>query len=116
MDAVLDLLDEIDASTAALRKVLREPGGGRRDDSRTARSAGRHVTQLSRIGEPSWRSAWPVLGIADLADDPLQASFPVIREAGSIIVAGFIGGALLGAALGFLQTRRQAGGRRQRLR
>jgi hypothetical protein len=51
-------------------------------------------------------------GIGVLAGDLLRASFPAIRGVGSIVVAGIIGGALLGAALGFLENRRQASRRR----
>jgi hypothetical protein len=55
-------------------------------------------------------------GIGFLAGDLLRASFPVIRGLGSIVVAGMIGGASLGATLGILETRRPAGGRGQRVR
>jgi len=55
-------------------------------------------------------------GIGFLAGDLLRASFPVIKGLGSIVVAGMIGGASLGATLGILETRRPAGGRGQRVR
>jgi hypothetical protein len=55
-------------------------------------------------------------GIGVLAGALLRASFPAIRGVGSIVVAGIIGGALLGAALGFLGTRRPAGERGRRVR
>jgi hypothetical protein len=45
-------------------------------------------------------------GVGLSAGDLLQASFPMIREAGSITVAGLVGGASLGAALGYLELRK----------
>lgn len=45
-------------------------------------------------------------GVGLLAGDLLRALFPVIRGLGSITVAGLIGGASLGAALGYLEGRR----------
>jgi hypothetical protein len=55
-------------------------------------------------------------GIGVAAGDLLRASFPIIRGVGSIVVAGIIGGASLGAALGFLEIQRRAGERGQRVR
>jgi hypothetical protein len=51
-------------------------------------------------------------GVGLLAGDLLRASFPVIRgvgETGSIAVAGSVGGASLGAALGYLEKHRPSG-------
>lgn len=58
-------------------------------------------------------------GVGLLAGDFLRASFPIIRgvgEAGSITVAGLVGGASLGAALGYLEKRRPVARRRPRVR
>lgn len=49
----------------------------------------------------------------------MRASIPILRqlgEGGSIIITGIIGGAFLGAALGYLEDRRLAAGRRPRVR
>ena len=54
-----------------------------------------------------------------LAGDLLRASFPIIRsvgEVGSITVAGLVGGACLGAALGYLEKRKLTAERRPRVR
>ena len=51
-------------------------------------------------------------GVGLLAGDLLRASFPIIRgagETGSIAVAGSVGGASLGAALGYLEKHRPSG-------
>ncbi len=54
-----------------------------------------------------------------LAGDFLRASFPIIRlvgEVGSIAVAGLVGGASLGAALGYLENRKLAAEQSARVR
>lgn len=56
------------------------------------------------------------IGVGLLAGDFLRASFPIIRGVGSIAVAGLVGGASLGAALGYLENRRLAEERRPRVR
>jgi hypothetical protein len=48
-------------------------------------------------------------GVGLFAGDSLRYALPVVRGAGSIVVAGTVGGASLGAALGYLEKRRLAG-------
>jgi hypothetical protein len=58
-------------------------------------------------------------GVGLLTGDLLRASFPLFRgvgEVGSITVAGLVGGASLGAALGYLESRKLAEQRRSRVR
>lgn len=51
-------------------------------------------------------------GVGLAAGDLLRASMPMVRGVGSIAVAGIIGGAVLGAALGYLESRRSVQERR----
>ena len=54
-----------------------------------------------------------------LAGDFLRASFPIVRlvgEVGSIAGAGLVGGASLGAALGYLENRKAAAEQRALVR
>ncbi len=58
-------------------------------------------------------------GVGLSAGDFLRFSVPIIRgvgEVGSIIVAGLVGGASLGAALGYSENHRQVEERRPRVR
>lgn len=47
-------------------------------------------------------------GVGLAAGDLLRASLPMVGGVGSIAVAGMIGGALLGAALGYLESHSQS--------
>jgi hypothetical protein len=58
-------------------------------------------------------------GVGTLPADFLRFSIPILRqlgEGGSFAITGFIGGASLGAALGYLEQRRLAEGQRPRVR
>ena len=48
-------------------------------------------------------------GIGFLAGNHLREALPAVRGVGSIVVAGTVGGAALGAALGLLERRRASG-------
>jgi fucose permease len=57
--------------------------------------------------------------VGNLPADSLRFSIPILRqlgEGGSIVIIGIIGGASLGAALGYLEQRRLAEGQRPRVR
>ena len=57
--------------------------------------------------------------IGSLPADSLRFSIPIFRqlgEAGSVAITGIIGGATLGAALGYLENRKLATERRPRVR